>query len=402
MKPDSKGMALFLVLGILAAIGILAFSLHNFSRRQRFQSYQPTSGEIAYHAAEFGLKQCHILVQRGVEFLNSTSPATFPKKTTAPTALKPFVDHFVNIDGRLVDAPTSLVMAIPLVDSALLSELKGQLSLEVTLRLENQKPLFETSPIPGVLEPSSERRGRFVIDATADFRGTKRRVVAVFEQRTVMVTWPVLGRFVLTTSELEGELNPVTGGLTPGGPLKIPLPFPDSFSPSPLVVMGGPGIQTAQRSAAQANPADFLNRQGWICLNPPPSGNPQYWTFNLAPGIVQGEHFSIGEDRVYFFNITAGTDVLGRQVSLPGGGSFKLWETHQAYAFLTGLYKETKEAARQYFMEAEPGETAKSSVFRLFGITTLPSPTLVFGKAFRRYIRVQPPGARGNDNRRER
>lgn len=382
-------MALFVVLGILMAVWILVFSLHYFSRNQRYQSFQLTSGEIAHYAAEFGARQGYLLVQRAADFLNSTSPLTFPKKTTAPAALSRFMELFVDDTGLLVNSPVSAVMPIPIADSTVLAGMGNNLKLTVTFRLAGQQSLWPTSILPGLLENPPERYGRFVVDSLAEYRGVKRRTIAVFEQRTISITWPVVGRFVLFAADLQGTLNPVVGSLQPVPKVVIPLAFPGGFSPKPLVIMGGTGISPAQRATIQGDPATFLDRQGWICLSPSSTGDPRFWNFNLSPGTTDGEHFLLGEDRVYLYDIQAGTDMLGRTVSLPAGGSYEFWKTHRTYAFLTGMYQEAAAKKRAYFLEKSAMVCDKSSMLRLFGTSVLPSPNLVFGKAYRSFILEQ-------------
>ena len=385
-----RGVALFVVIALLGVIGIIAVYIHRYSRQQRYQSHRLSSAEVAYRAASFGARQGYLLVQQGVAFLNSTDPGTCPKQEQPPASLKTFCDYLVKDDGRLADDPVEVLLPMP--DSPMqkmVTELGSHLQLQVTLKLERQEPLLAEPPFPGLQGETPERRGRFVVDALAVYRGVSRRVVSVFEARTIQMQWPVVGRFVLSCSGHEGTLNALEMPLKTGK-RKIPQEF-GSPALAPFVIEGGDGIAPGALPSIRADPAGFLDRQGWVALFTPSTGDAEQWSLGTTPGPDGfGEDFLLTANRVFFHPIVQGSGQLGIAVPNPSGGqSYELWKTHQRYACLTGLYPATKEPQRNQLMRNHAGNTQKSAMIHLMGRADRPSPTLVFGKVYRHYLLEQ-------------
>ncbi|NLI78775.1 MAG: hypothetical protein GX442_20335 [Candidatus Riflebacteria bacterium] len=384
-KDNGRGVALLAVLLLLVCIGLVAFYLHSYSRQQRQQTFRLGLAEVAFRAAEFGARQGTRFVRAGVDWLNSSAPETFPKDAKAPPALQPFAAAFIQ-DDRLIEETAE--MRLPLDGSPLAEGLEPyakDLYLDVRIRIERSSPLLEDPGIPGLPDLARERRGRFVVDVQAGYREVERRVVSVFEFRTVHLQVPVVGRFTLLAGDLAGPLNVIPGKLASG---LIPPRFQATTGIQPLVLVNGPPVTPADRPKLAADPGPFLDRQGWVFLGTPPDRDPQSLTLGLAPGDVPaGENFLLHEFRLFVSEIEAGSFAFGREFTPPGSGqSMRLWETHQRYACLTGLYEETKTSARRELMVLEPRNTQKSSLLRLMGTNAAPSPTLVFGKVWRSYL----------------
>jgi Tfp pilus assembly protein PilX len=384
-----RGMALFIALGLILVIGIIVFATHRFARQQRHQSRHLSTAEVAFQAAEFGAQQGYFLVQRSVEFLNSTEPSTFPKVAKAPASLQPFMNAFVTSDGRLIAQGSETTLPVPLTPiQELLDSVGSHLSLTVVIRLEQQTPLMEGSPAPGLAALAGETRGRFVVDSRAVFQGVARRVVALFEHRSINLLPPVLGRFVMVVGQMEGSLNQVSIPLQ--GSHIIPR-FGSTPSLRPMLVKGGISISPAERASLAANPGPYLDEAGWIFLGTPQGADPWSLTLGLNPGDgTYGEHAFLHGNRQFVYPIQRGEQAFGLEYTPSGGWEpFRMWETHQRYACLTGVYEATKTSARREFMRLETRDTQRSSLLLLMGSTAYPSPTLVFGKVFRRYLLEQ-------------
>ncbi len=384
--PRRRGVAIFAVMGLVLVIGIIAFYVHQYSRRQKQQSFHLSSAEVAFQAAEFGAREGYLYVLRAVDFLNSTDPATLPKQGTIPSSLRGFFDAFVRDDGRLTDKPAETTLPIVLTPvKGLLDSVGSDLTLSVQLRLERQKPLLPDLPLPGVTETLLETRGRFVIDALACFRGVERRVVSVFEQRTIHLQVPVLGRFALFANEVAGTLNQVS---TPLQNNLIPPRFAAAGTLKPLVIQGGPPVTSANRAGVLADPSGYLDGAGWVFLGTPQGGEPWQLTLGMAPGSEgDGEHFLLHGERLFVFPITSGGVPFGSPAALPAGWDpLEMWRTHQRYACLTGLYEESRGAGRNQFLGLSTENTQRASLLRLMGTSAEPAPTVVFGKVFRSLI----------------
>lgn len=323
------------------------------------------------------------MVQNVVEFLNSTDPNTFPKREKglreAKSGVKDFFEIFVNEDGRLSETETSGLINIPLAESTILTDLDSTPELQVHLMLQGQQSFGKnTSLMPGVIDSSLETTGKFVIDSRAKYNNVERRVVSVFEQRTIQLSLPVLSRFVFSTLELKDKekLNP--NSMNAKG--TSPQTFADPIN-SPLVISGG---QAATNSKG-LNSADFLNKQGWIFFLPEIN-------LGVAPGNGKyGENFLLAGNCTFFREIKKDAGPFGKEFGPVRGKTFEMWNTHQLYSQLTGVYKETKEDKCLHILEnAPPTDNVQySSLFRLMGTSDQQSPTLVFGRVFRSYILEQ-------------
>lgn len=404
-KTKPQGMALMVVLIILAILSIIAFYLHQFSTRQRDQSHRLSSSEIALHAAYFAAKQSYHLLRRSVDFINSSSPETFPKKCeTAPESLREFFIHFVSPEGRIKDENIQILLhneSFELIKRTLLEEYPNNLDLKILITHERlTNPLLETTPIDGLEKGlEGEHCGRFIIDVKVTFSGVSRRVLMVINERSVQMTWPVIGRFVLYANQMgpnpiDASVNRIAYKLTDSTSPKMIESFDlENNSLKPLVVISGESVSASRHGDISADPetsANFLNGQGWILLGG------QDVTLGVAPGKGEyGEHFLLANDIVFLKDIVRNSVPFGfetlhpDQVKFPAF-RFKLWETHEVYSILTGIYQETRDNIRKHFLEEfHDADLRSSSLLRLMGTQNNQSPTMVFGNVFRRYILEQ-------------
>jgi len=383
-KSGKDGMALLIVLGFLAAFFVTVFYLHSYSTNQRFQSHMISSREVASRVAEFGAKQVQSMVRNAIAFLNSSDPDTFPKcekgLKDAHSGMDVFFKIFVDENGRLSEKEQSTEIPVPLAKDTVLSGLTFTPSLSVVLTLEGQKPAHASEAIPGVTDSSADVVGRFIIDSTATYDNVTRRVVCIFEQRTVQMTIPVLSRFTLTVLDIPDKDNKLCGNLyTTSG--TIPEAYVGA-SHTPLVILGG---QTPSESKTEDVAAAFLDKQGWVFILPE-------ITLGMGPGSGKyGEQFLLASGSTFYREIQNGTGPFGTSFGIVRGKNFEMWNTHQIYSRLTGLYQETKEEDRYYFLSNVPGSenVQYSSLLRLMGTSERPSPTLVFGNVLRSYVLEQ-------------
>lgn len=381
-KCGKDGMALLIVLGFLAAFFVTVFYLHSYSTNQRYQSHMVSSSEVASRVAEFGAKQVQSMVRNAVAFLNSSDPGTFPKREKglkeAQAGMKEFFEIFVDENGRLSEKEQNALISIPLAENTILSGLTFTPELKVILTLEGQKKIHEESAIPGDSEGAAETIGKFVIDSTASYDKVERRVISVFEQRTVQMTIPVLSRFALTVLEIPDKDKLNSNLVNARG--TAPETFTDATY-TPLVVLGGQRVPDTKNN----DPAQFLDKQGWVFILPE-------LTLGVAPGNGKfGENFLLASGCTFYRDIQKDAGPFGTGFGVVRGKNFELWNTHQIYSRLTGLYQETKDEECFYFMSNISGtdNVQYSSILRLMGTPGSPSPTLVFGNVLRSYILEQ-------------
>ncbi len=400
-----EGIALVVVLTVLAVLSTIAFYLHMFSTRQRFQSHRLSSGEIALQAAQFTARQVCLLIGRSIDFINSSSPSTFPKRSSsAPPSLREFLLLFVSPEGRLKWENLKFKLSnepFDLINRAVIPDYSPSLELNILVSYEKlENPLLASFPISGLQAGlEDEHSGRFIVDVTATFSGVSRRILAVINERSMNLTWPVLGRFVLYAGQIRPQpldegVNRVTYKLEGTSLPRLVETFDlDPNLVRPLVVRGGEYVSPERRAVLAADPdaaARFLDGQGWILL-----GGPEI-TLGLAPGTKEyGEHFLLAGDSIFLRDIVRDTNPFGFEAPHPDpvrfpSFRFRLWESHEIYSILTGLYRESRSNARSVFLsQVRDCDPTKSSVLRLMGTHEHQSPTLVFGNVFRRYILEQ-------------
>lgn len=378
-KNRNHGMALIFVLGALIAFFVIAFYLYSFSTNQRYQSHFLSSGEIASQVAEFGAKQAYSMLYNAIEFLNSTNPDTFPKRATglkkSPDGIKEFFEIFVDENDRLSEREQSALISIPLAESTIFKDLTHTPNLTVTITLQGQKSIYQQGLIPGCSDQSGETTGKFIIDSLAEYNNVKRRVISVVEQRTIQMTMPVLSRFTLSLLETpdKDHLNP--NAISANGTT------PETFTDPkylPLVILGGQPYS----NSTDTDPAPFLDKQGWVFILPE-------LHIGLAPGSGKyGEHFLLAGESTFFREIKKDYGPFGSRFGVVLNKTFEMWNTHQIYTRLTGLYNETREEDAYYFLSNIPAidNVQKSSIFRFMGTPLNQSPTLVFGNVTRSYI----------------
>ncbi|MBF0407332.1 MAG: hypothetical protein HQM10_08260 [Candidatus Riflebacteria bacterium] len=382
--PSRGGMALFLVMGFLFFIAIVAFYLHSFSRHQMSQTRFLSNAEVAFVAAEFGAREACMLVQKTADFINSTDPLTYPKKDRVPVVLKTFFDAFFNSRAQLKNNLSSIDLNLSNMPvNSMLSDYAPKLKLRVNIKLKNPAPLLEGTIIPGVCEPFSETRGRFVIDSKSEYYGTERRVMTTFEARSINLTTPVIGRFVLSVVKGDGNLNPLSESLAPLPVNQKYSPFPPVFQTNdtifPLVVNGGNTITDKNKTRNET--ATFFNSQGWVYLGVPFGTKPEFWTAGVAqPAGEYGDGFLMTGTQAYFFPIEQGSPRLGQT-----NNGISLWKDFQTVAFIGPTHKEGKEKIRKYILAKSPDNDFGISCLKLMGTASEPSPNLIFGKAYRHY-----------------
>lgn len=377
-------MALLIVLGFLAAFFVTVFYLHSYSTNQRYQSHMVSSSEVASRVAEFGAKQVQSMVRNAVDFLNSSDPDTFPKREKglreAQAGMKEFFEIFVDENGRLSEKEQNALIPVPLAENTILTGLTFPPELKVVLTLDGQKGIDDSDGIPGIIDSSRDTLGRFVIDSTATYDNVTRRVISVFEQRTVQMTIPVLSRFTLTALDIPDKDNKLCANLyTTTG--TIPETY-SGASHTPLVILGG---QAPSESKTEDAAAAFLDKQGWVFILPE-------ITLGMGPGSGKyGEQFLLASGSTFYREIQSGAGPFGAGFGTVRGKYFEMWNTHQIYSRLTGLYQETKEEDRYFFLSNVPGNenVQYSSLLRLMGTSESPSPTLVFGNVLRSYVLEQ-------------
>ncbi|MFZ5952253.1 MAG: hypothetical protein ACOYXC_16235 [Candidatus Rifleibacteriota bacterium] len=386
-----RGMALFMVIGFLLFIGLIAIYLNFFSKHQMQQTRDTSNAEVCYRAAAFSARQTMAYLQRTADYINSSDPATIPKLAKAPPEIKQFIEFFFDADGLMKKEPLELKLSVEKSPLKFFLNTYQNLEIKVIIKSTAIKPLHENPSIPGLKGLDEELRGRFVIIAEAAIKNTARKVITRAEFRYTNLTLPVVGRFSLMA--MRGIGNPNSLSATAAGTswqtCRLPPELSVDSSRSPLLINGGQSV--TDLNSIVSNPAGFLNKQGWIFLGTPDSSSSSYWTLNAAPSAPPvGEGFALGKNTAFAYALQQGGEAFGIAYNHPRlPEPLEVYRKYEVVVFLTGAFADSKTQKFQYAFENTEQPIDNYSILQLMGSNASISPNLVFGNVYRRYLMMK-------------
>ena len=344
-------MAVPLVLIMLIVLGGALYAIHVSERAYRNHASRYRDGEFAYHAAR-GL--IRFAEGRLEELLGGPPPP--------PGAGRDLHDFVIWTPGaELVGAEHSLQPP----DPALFLPPGVTGDLELSVRFPIVRALGDPLP-PGFARDPYEKRGTLELAAVVSVGGATRRISVRRPFQVLYRLPPALGRFALLLGGYEGgdeglnrlDYSPrlglfhdrVTG--RPGWPLVV-YPHP-------------PGAEPGEPPATRyrADPLEPASAGGWIGL-----GGDQAWVMNLTFGAGDGSPFEEGHALRNFAAIHPSEAVPGA------------WERSRRM----GLARSMADLPW-----LAPGEAASlprgTSLLHLTGDARAPTPPVVLGRAYRRYL----------------
>ncbi|MEW6708512.1 MAG: hypothetical protein AB1403_01710 [Candidatus Riflebacteria bacterium] len=383
-----RGMALFMVIGFLLFIGLIAIYLNFFSKHQMQQTRDTSNAEVCYRAAAFSARQTMAYLQRAADYINSSDPATLPKLAKAPPEIKQFIEFFFDANGTMKKEPLELQLSIERSPLKFFLNTYQNLEIKVKIKTTAIKPLHENPSIPGLKTLDEELRGRFIIVAEAAIKNTSRKVITRAEFRYTNLTLPVVGRFSLMA--MRGIGNPNSLSATAAGSswqtCRLPPEMSLDSSRTPMLINGGQSI--ADLNSIISNPAGFLNKQGWVFLGTPGSSSGSYWTLNAAPAAPPaGEGFALGKNTAFVYALQQGGEAFGIAYNHPRlPEPLEVYRKYEVVVFLTGTFADSKTQKFQYAFENTDQPIDNYSIVQLMGSNSSISPNLVFGNVYRRYL----------------
>lgn len=386
-----RGMALFMVIGFLLFIGLISIYLNFFSKHQMQQTRDSSNAEICYRAAAFSARQTLTYLQRAADYINSSDPSTFPKKAKVPAEMKPFLEAFFDENGQMKRDPVELDLSVERSPLQHFLRTYQNLIIKAKIRSTAIKPLHENPSIPGLKPLQEELRGRFVIVAEASIKNTQKKVVTRAEFRFTNLTLPVAGRFSFMAMRGIGNVNTLNAGVdgSSWSDCRLPPELKLDNGKKPLIIDGGQSL--VNLNSAISNPADFLDRQGWIFLGTPLSSGGSDWILNAAPGEpALGEGFCLGNNLPFAYPLQAGGAAFGIPYNHPRFAEpLEVYRKYEVVVFLTGAFSDSKTQKFQFAFKNAPEAIDKYSIMQLMGSNLAKSPNLVFGNVYRRYLMMK-------------
>ncbi len=398
-----RGFLLYLLLGMLAVVGILLVSLDQLARQRNRLAHRSEWGRVAegladgtasylqylfrFAAHEGAVPASALAVPLANEALYGflLQPADDLEASFARTRLDTFLERWFGPDWR---TPVSdLEATFP----------GSKVTLEMALEAD---PLH---PGPAFSDPI-EKTVRLGLSARADYRGVVRTAKRSWTVKVTHPFPPAVSKFTLFVDNVPGGgeafnvYENESSGASTGSPVQAPFvlwntPVEDRTDldriadHGTLVEAGRPwGDQDAVRAA--------LDDRGWVYLGTGP-GNPGTVPLNLTagptlaePGGGHGEFFQLYDPVRYgaqptYFRLIAGAPNFFQAPITDGTGN-------QLKAFVNFLFWGFESSGSHDLEDAGLGSTLttkRSSILHPFGSTVDPSRTRVLGPVTRRFVR---------------
>ena len=190
----NHGFVLPVAISLVVIIAMLGSTMFWVSRHHLNQSDRLAKMERAYHIANSACPVSGINFDGMVKFLNSSDPATFPKKLQAPDGIRFVVEKILDPQGYLVKS-----VKFELKDSTLdyIRSSFGADSLSVEFEMKRVSSLNVNQSGTGVIPDPFEGAYIVRIIGRANYQGVEASVNYFKEAKFVNILPPVVSKFVL-------------------------------------------------------------------------------------------------------------------------------------------------------------------------------------------------------------
>ncbi len=347
-----RGFILPIFLLLISIIFLLAVTRIYFTKEHLNQVVRNSDYERAYFLANSGLKIGKSVLNKVITFINSSDPATFPKRDKAPENIKNIVMLLLSEDGLPSQDGMDYVM-----ESNLIDDLKGKSrdikKFKVTFKFETVALLYEPNNNFWLATDPNEVSYIFSVHSEVQIEKATCKLVAFRESRMINITPPVVGKFVLFVKN-QGMLN--LNSVNDSKKIA-------NLDNSPVIVSGGTSVNKNSLYTA-TDVRNLIDSQGWIYL-----GNNAPWEFALSKGGGKNEY----EDALlncseFKYDMTPGEYLLSL--------NNKLYYSVFKYT----CYKELQQEGFGNYLSI-----GKTSMLDLFGCKNTPVPNLIIGNVFRKW-----------------
>jgi len=362
------GFVTFLVLGGVVVLAILAGLYFRQTYEQGRLSHRFFHGEVAHQLALSGVNaavsELRVLHPAGggdAEILREGTPRQIEGRTVTFSSLAP--------QGPLAH----LVRTYDPSDNA-------KIAVQVTFRRFASLYPEGSRTASGMATDPAEKGGLVKIVSTGSFGGIEKVVVCYKAVKVVRPLAPLLPRFTLFVKNPPSApdgLNLLDYERKRTFPSPVGRVHPTATHDA-LVLINRPEAHLPGTLTTFS-----LDRTGWVFLGGASSPESR-WLLNLTYGSGSDEPYAEGLQLprkaayVVLDPLTKGVLAPASQEILDG--------TFDRLLMKTGVYSKVKTDSRLFSRFGFEQDPVRCSSLHLFGTTEIPSPTIVLGKVFRRYL----------------
>lgn len=376
----NRGFVLPLVLLVIVIISLLAITRLYISSQHMVMVSHLAEKERAYYLSIAALEAGKDILDQVFLFLNDSDPETFPKREKAPEEIAPVVQELLDDEGFPKKSGTQFVLQSALVDEFLESMEDDDIrSLELTVTLYEARPLYvegsQTDQGFQSFMRIDPREAAYTVSVTSKalYRESPSTTCLFTEMKLVNITPPVVGKFALILKRPGAlQVNPIKDSRSV-----------ETMLGAPFIIKSGSSCGFDE-TMTDDDVRDLIDAQGWIFL-----GGDQAWELNLSKGGGRPDYQDPLLKTYKSFNMIPQEHELSPESQ---GGSEEEGEEGQFsyYAFQTGMYQELQQdVTGKPLSLLDEREAAFSSLLNLAGSEEETTPTLVLGKAVRKWACIQ-------------
>ncbi len=381
---SNRGFVLPLVLLVIVIISLLAITRLYISSQHMVMVSHLADKERAYYLSIAALEAGKDVLDQVFIFLNDSNPETYPKREKAPEEIAPVVRELLDDEGFPRKSGAQFNLQSPLVDEFLESMEDDDIqSLDLSVTLYEARPFHiegsQTDQGFQTFMRIDPREATYTISVTskAVYRETPSTTCLFTEMKLVNITPPVIGKFaVILNRPGTLQVNAIKDSRSV-----------DTMLGAPFIIKSGSSCGFDE-TMTDDDARDLIDAQGWIYL-----GGDQAWELNLSKGGGRPDYQDpLLKTYMCFNRIPSQHDLSpeNQRYSEEEGEEFSY------YAFQTGLYQELQQdATGKPLSLLDEREAAFSSILNLAGSEEETTPTMVLGKAVRKWACIQ--GLYNND-----
>jgi|GEM_PF-1460710 len=375
MKNRQNGFMLVVILVLAAVVAALGFSLFKVSQQHVHLSSFHADRERAYHLAVGGMKIGQDYIQKAFGYINV-------KDKSVPPVFQGFVKWFRDHNAGNYEAPE--IEITPRALEFLRDSQKGA-ALNLYVRRGPREPIYTNSS--SELKPDHrETRSKIILISKAVYRQSYARVDGFSWVNWVSVLPSILGKFVFFLKQPDSlDLNPVKDSN-------------ENLISTPLNILSGLPITTLTTGSSNLNGLNYetkdgstmrdeIDRRGWIYL-----GSSDEFDLGVSASGTQEKYASPIDLRKIEFPLDDDSYIATE------ADASLLYYKNPPHREINSLGVKWQDSSASYgqplnsqLFELYPDEKlyTHSSVLNLFGSRLTPTPTVVIGNVYRRFLSIR-------------
>ncbi len=340
---SGRGIAIPLVLVVIVLVLLMGFSVIYMARHQL-----SFTAKDVHHAKLYRLARCGAEIARA-------QVETFIYQVPYEGGFRTTFGELLDYNGDFAVEEKSVRVESDNLDM-LVEKVGGDVSLEVIISVNDIEKLHEN---PTSDLEDNETSFMLKIESTARSEEAEVVTACAVEGRRMFTHIPPVSKFTLFVHQKgDFRINTILDSRSISTVRTFPIVFHNG--------------QVVDEDISPEDLSEFIQDQGFVYL-----GGGEPWDINLS---------TIGND-----DELCDTGILRRmfRYPLPQGSTLRS-RNFEYYSFPQGVFKEARMAEGSYFLSLFSEHNVNySSNMNLFGTPTAPSPTVVFGCAYRWFVLEQ-------------